>query len=1277
MENKNVIYIYDNKNIPFGPLSNNYFNYFDLYGKKWTTVTNFILSNMLINETYRAIVQNASIDGDPNIARQNKFKIDELIKNRELIKQTPCTEQERNNIIKMVNFETNIKKRNIFEVYNYYYGTEIKDTIKKACYDGYKNKIMKNNTLLDLLMETGEKKIFYISPTNNYYLGVNNNNVGDNYIGKALMQIRHEEIQNRIYAKDEKITRKEKEKIFSIYRILKFLEYEMLSEGDVNEKNKNIFEVENENYNIILSSCMRIMKKKYFKINNFDIEEIFKNYKNGKLDYIKEYFNVKNLQEFFRMRNSELILANYEYKRDYLIFYNFVKNVITTQNPLITDVELQIAIKELVMQAPSITAYKEKFQEIVDNYNLFPNKLKQKIENELREKNITIEKIKQLKKLILENKKFKLEERFINPEKYGAQDFQEEREEQKEDDKEYTYKLYVKKLKKYEDVETFTCKKDKLLKQVKKILDKKKFYRQKENSKKIYFPYKIIKLEKYVVKIKLGNGDYKEFYFFSKPTQNQISKILLEYSIDKIKDRLEIINLDEELEKKSERKIQQIPVEEPVFIYGDLNNNNRYTKLSPLFSSEKEMFSVDGLFFPSVSLYITTCLLSNQGITTDYKKMQYKRGMTLKNARTLLLVPDEKELKNAENVDFYNRVVIDMINNRGDLYNKYYSDKKPLFLYSEDADVIYKEIEKIYYYELMKTLQIISAKKKFQDIQMSNILLLTEQSRLVYDDPNDYFLGIGKDGKGENFCGKMLENLRDEIIRYNYENQIVFKTIDLKNVVNFISNDLLFEKWIIERVRDMCENSNRLFKYINYFIPDISLNKDFVENSTDLIFNPCSSVTNLINKQNLPLPTEEFKNFVYNIYYEKIEDVISSTTEKEEKIKNQEYNNDMTSLEDFKAKKKKQKDVFLKNIEKELSEEELQKKIQKERIIFERLLSTQKNETIIKKATEIFNKNIESFKKKLSPEEKKKIAEKFTEKQDKEIREYEIKYKEGQKLVHDINYNYEKEINTIKKNAQEKILQIKDDIKNISVFLWKRIITMIYFLIKTTKLTKQNNEQILRKLIYKLQKNLSEKDSICELKNVDFSLDNPYDNCICSAIINIISLARNFRRTLVNQEFPLQQIDFDLACSILLNKDIGNTLDSDFKQFNKPSFEDEEYQEYEEKKKDYENESDSDNLDDRDGFEDEENDEREPDNLDNFENEKNDGDFGFGNGIFSFVDKKDVLFSVIKKLSPYDTDEKIETNADLLDFHIKLVKDYKISENVKRNRINFFSTLKN
>jgi hypothetical protein len=172
-------------------------------------------------------------------------------------------------------------------------------------------------------------------------------------------------------------------------------------------------------------------------------------------------------------------------------------------------------------------------------------------------------------------------------------------------------------------------------------------------------------------------------------------------------------------------------------------------------------------------------------------------------------------------------------------------------------------------------------------------------------------------------------------------------------------------------------------------------------------------------------------------------------------------------------------------------------------------------------------------------------------------------------------------------------------------------------------------------------------------------------------------LARNFRRTLVNQEFPLQQIDFDLACSILLNKDIGNTLDSDFKQFNKPSFEDEEYQEYEEKKKDYENESDSDNLDDRDGFEDEENDEREPDNLDNFENEKNDGDFGFGNGIFSFVDKKDVLFSVIKKLSPYDTDEKIETNADLLDFHIKLVKDYKISENVKRNRINFFSTLKN
>jgi predicted NAD-dependent protein-ADP-ribosyltransferase YbiA (DUF1768 family) len=75
----NIIRLYSPNEKPFGILSNNSYHPITIDGKKYSTVTNYIFSNMLLNPSNRTLLQNAEITGSSGANQELLRAIDYLI----------------------------------------------------------------------------------------------------------------------------------------------------------------------------------------------------------------------------------------------------------------------------------------------------------------------------------------------------------------------------------------------------------------------------------------------------------------------------------------------------------------------------------------------------------------------------------------------------------------------------------------------------------------------------------------------------------------------------------------------------------------------------------------------------------------------------------------------------------------------------------------------------------------------------------------------------------------------------------------------------------------------------------------------------------------------------------------------------------------------------------------------------------------------------------------------------------------------------------------------
>ena len=160
-----TIKIYNPKDIPFGQLSNNYRHQMKIDGKNWFYVTSYIYANMLKNDMYKEKVHDAPI-------------------------------------------------KDVQKLYQALESQELKDSISKAIREALQVKF-ENTELKELLIQTGNRPIFFASYDN--FLGTGMSNNGENYYGKLLMQARHNIITAN-QAEKRKIAQQERDKlIIDIY----------------------------------------------------------------------------------------------------------------------------------------------------------------------------------------------------------------------------------------------------------------------------------------------------------------------------------------------------------------------------------------------------------------------------------------------------------------------------------------------------------------------------------------------------------------------------------------------------------------------------------------------------------------------------------------------------------------------------------------------------------------------------------------------------------------------------------------------------------------------------------------------------------------------------------------------------------------------------------------------------------------------------------------------------------------------------------------------------
>ena len=165
----------------------------------------------------------------------------------------------------------------------------------------------------------------------------------------------------------------------------------------------------------------------------------------------------------------------------------------------------------------------------------------------------------------------------------------------------------------------------------------------------------------------------------------------------------------------------------------------------------------------------------------------------------------------------------------------------------------------------LKNFAKIGLDKKFEDRVLQDVLLITENNELVFDDRKDAVLGTGKDKKGENYVGKYLTLLREKYVLEREGETLPYLTT--KDVLNLIEKDAFFKAWIEMRVADMCRAIVTIKDYIWNKTDDTikaKITPVLAQSVIDDIYQPCSHIFARVDDVLAPVP-KYFENIIlYN-----------------------------------------------------------------------------------------------------------------------------------------------------------------------------------------------------------------------------------------------------------------------------------------------------------------------------------------------------------------------------------------------------------------------------
>lgn len=305
----------------------------------------------------------------------------------------------------------------------------------------------------------------------------------------------------------------------------------------------------------------------------------------------------------------------------------------------------------------------------------------------------------------------------------------------------------------------------------------------------------------------------KSFYI---PTDDEVNEAIL-YPIS-WKDK------PEDLKKFTKSRNCESVIVLPSELFNDspfYPNNAKYISLSP-FAFSVPLLKIKNFSYITIAHYILTKLIKFVGHISLKQSYSYI-------LRTSGVPKDQNDFLEPDDVTRNFNIIKD---------NTYFSD---MIKYTKEA-----------------------LDKKFEDRYMQDILLITGNSELIYNDFSEPILGgiTNKREKAYNFVGKYLIELRNKFIQNRKQEK--FDVLKEEDITNIFQTDRFMNDWIRNRVKDSCNVLDIMKNYLQVKENiTTDLTTEFTSAVLDNIFQPCSQIYGAAHNIKAKVP-DYFRQMVLN-----------------------------------------------------------------------------------------------------------------------------------------------------------------------------------------------------------------------------------------------------------------------------------------------------------------------------------------------------------------------------------------------------------------------------
>jgi len=163
------------------------------------------------------------------------------------------------------------------------------------------------------------------------------------------------------------------------------------------------------------------------------------------------------------------------------------------------------------------------------------------------------------------------------------------------------------------------------------------------------------------------------------------------------------------------------------------------------------------------------------------------------------------------------------------------------FLDPDELHKTFVQMKDRSFYDIMIQNARLALTEKFINMYLQDLLLATGNKHIIWNDRDDPILGIGKDGKGDNYVGKRLMKLRQRFGKERKGDELAEITTD--DITTFLQNNAFMNSWLQIRVIDTCRVINTLRNYLWVRNKkEMPLTADLVATALDTVYQPSSHV---------------------------------------------------------------------------------------------------------------------------------------------------------------------------------------------------------------------------------------------------------------------------------------------------------------------------------------------------------------------------------------------------------------------------------------------------